>query len=66
MKLTVNVRSPNKTAAFQAAVEQIVSQFRAISPPLVETMREKARDGDLQGVWQDAHNLRSSAAAIAR
>jgi len=45
-------------------LEQIVSQFRAISPPLVETMREKARDGDLQGVWQEAHNLRSSAAAI--
>ncbi len=45
-------------------LEQIVDQFRAISPPLVETMREKARDGDLQGVWQEAHNLRSSAAAI--
>jgi CheY-like chemotaxis protein len=45
-------------------LEQIVSQFRAISPPLVATMREKAQDGDLQGVWQEAHNLRSSAAAI--
>ena len=26
-------------------------------------MREKAGEGDLEGVWQAAHNLRSSAAA---
>ena len=45
-------------------LDQIVSQFAAISPPVVATMREKADAGDLEGVWQAAHNLRSSAAAI--
>ena len=45
-------------------LEQIVSQFAAISPPVVATMREKVAEGDLEGVWQAAHNLRSSAAAI--
>jgi two-component system, sensor histidine kinase and response regulator len=45
-------------------LDQIVGKFAAISPPLVATMREKTGERDLQGVWQVAHNLRSSAAAI--
>ena len=45
-------------------LDQIVGQFAAIAPPVVATMREKADAGDLEGVWQAAHNLRSSAAAI--
>jgi HPt (histidine-containing phosphotransfer) domain-containing protein len=47
-----------------ALLEQIVGQFAAISPPVVATMRKKTGEGDLEGVWQAAHNLRSSAAAI--
>jgi HPt (histidine-containing phosphotransfer) domain-containing protein len=45
-------------------LEDIVAQFAEISPPLIATMRDKTREGDLQGVWHAAHNLRSSAAAI--
>jgi two-component system sensor histidine kinase/response regulator len=45
-------------------LEDIISQFAAISPPVAATMREKTAEGDLEGVWQAAHNLRSSAAAI--
>jgi len=45
-------------------LEDIVTQFAEISPPLVATMLEKIREGDLPGVWHAAHNLRSSAAAI--
>src|SRR5258705_8766329 len=45
-------------------LEQIVSQFTAISPPIVAAIHERATEGDLGGVWQAAHNLRSSAAAI--
>jgi CheY-like chemotaxis protein len=45
-------------------LEQIVTKFGAIAPSIVATMRERTGDRDLQGVWQAAHNLKSSAAAI--
>ena len=43
---------------------QVISQFAAVSGPLLATMRGKSRDSDLQAVWRAAHSLRSSASAI--
>ena len=47
-----------------ALLEQIVSQFADIGPAALATMRERVSTDDLEGVWQTAHGLRSSAAAI--
>jgi CheY-like chemotaxis protein/HPt (histidine-containing phosphotransfer) domain-containing protein len=43
---------------------QVVSQFAAISGPLLATMRSKSRDSDPDSVWRAAHSLKSSAAAL--
>jgi len=43
---------------------QVISQFTAVSGPLLATMREKSRESDPQAVWRAAHSLKSSAAAI--
>jgi two-component system sensor histidine kinase/response regulator len=43
---------------------QVISQFTAVSGPLLATMRAKSRDSDPQAVWRAAHSLKSSASAI--
>jgi HPt (histidine-containing phosphotransfer) domain-containing protein len=43
---------------------QVVSQFAAVSGPLLATMRSKSRDSDPDSVWRAAHSLKSSAAAL--
>jgi HPt (histidine-containing phosphotransfer) domain-containing protein len=68
-KTTIDMAAIDKIRAIaakrgSALLEQIVGQFAAISPPVVATMWKKTGEGDLEGVWQAAHNLRSSAAAI--
>ncbi len=42
----------------------VVSQFAALSPDAFARLREKTGEGDREGVWQAAHALRSSAAAV--
>ena len=43
---------------------QVVSQFAAVSGPLLATRRSKSRDSDPDSVWRAAHSLKSSAAAL--
>ncbi len=47
-----------------ALLQRVVAQFAATSSPLVAAMREKAADGDTDGVWRAAHSLKSSSAAV--
>ncbi len=44
--------------------DDIVTQFAALSPTAIATLREKTGEGDREAVWQAAHALRSSAAAV--
>ena len=45
-------------------LSQVISQFTAVSGPLLVTMRAKSRNSDPQAVWRAAHSLKSSASAI--
>jgi HPt (histidine-containing phosphotransfer) domain-containing protein len=42
----------------------IVTQFAALSPAVLATLREKTGEADREAVWRAAHGLRSSAAVV--
>ncbi len=45
-------------------LKNVVTKFRATSPALVATIREKSASGDAETVWRTAHSLKSSAGAL--